>query len=214
MRTGQISCRKGMVMSKSVRLMVVVAMLAALGSSCSADEGPVSSDTTALAVEATTESTTAATDEDPPETDEPREIESGEAVSEDAKGSASGFLIGTTTELPQEFGIPAPAGGAIVAAYESNEALSATLVYEADLFDEIVAFYDDWATGTGESLDSWTNDYLEGDIERHRSTWTDDADDPNAATATTVSVVTCEDKRDESDGGPAACVYTSEPRNG
>ena len=97
------------------------------------------------------------------EIDEDGESVTIEIENEDGGGSIN---IGGGGSLPDGFPIPVPDGGEVVASFsgEGDEGTSynAVLLYPADAFDEMKAFYQDWYDGAGLESGSSSDGEIEG----------------------------------------------------
>ena len=60
------------------------------------------------------------------------------------------FAVGSDVEIPSELQIPVPDGGNATTAGSQESAVFVSITYPIERYDEIVAFYDDWTSGTGD----------------------------------------------------------------
>ncbi len=199
-----------------VKLLVLSAVMVTAGAACGSSDVSASTDAS-QEVAPTTTAVAVAADRDVASV-ESDDTEVGDVGRTEGESGVTGFLAGTRADLPPVFVIPAPAGGQIISTIESNEAYSASLTYEEGLFDEIVAFYEAWAAGSGEPWESWVNEFDEvsetGTVMRRQAVWTDDPEALGASTTTSFSVGTCNDNRPDADGGVAVCVHINQPKTG
>ncbi len=68
--------------------------------------------------------------------------------------------IGVGTELPDELDIPVPDGGDVMSSITSGEGVSVTLIYDHGQFDQIIGFYEEWTSNSG---DEWNTQIMSVD---------------------------------------------------
>ena len=64
---------------------------------------------------------------------------------EDEEGSGELTIGGG--EIPAGFPVPVPDGGEVLSVFESEGNVGATVLYDVDRYDELVAFYEEWVAG-------------------------------------------------------------------
>ena len=80
------------------------------------------------------------------------------------------FAVGSDVEIPSELQIPVPDGGNATTAGTQDGAVFVSITYPIDRYDELVAFYDDWTSGTGDEWDSSTSTFeMDGQTQRSAS---------------------------------------------
>lgn len=117
------------------KLIAVTVVLALLSGACSSDEPTAQ----------TTGEQAAAEDA---QNDEVEETPQVEVTGEQQDGST----VPSGVELPSGFPVPIPDGGTGTWTGISPDNGAAALSYSPGSFDEIVAFYDDWASEAGDDL--------------------------------------------------------------
>jgi hypothetical protein len=65
----------------------------------------------------------------------------------------SSLQVGGAAEVPDELTFPVPDGGEVNTALTDSSYVAVSIQYPTDQFDDIVSFYDDWTSGTG---DEWS----------------------------------------------------------
>jgi hypothetical protein len=116
------------------------------------------------------------------------------------------FSVGSDVEIPSELQIPAPDGGSAISAGTQNDAAYVSIMYPIDRFDEIVAFYDDWTSGTGDEWDTSTASFdMDGQTQRSAS-WAE------TGVGSYIAVNDCFDVYGDTDSEAlnAACVTINE----
>ena len=118
------------------------------------------------------------------------------------------FAVGSDVEIPGELQIPVPDGGNATTAGAQDGAVFVSITYPIDRYDELVAFYDDWTSGTGDEWDSSTSTFeMDGQTQRSAS-WAE------TGAGSYIAVNDCFDAfRDtDSDSPNAACVIVNEAK--
>ena len=67
------------------------------------------------------------------------------------------FSIGSDVEIPSELQIPVPDGGSATSAGTQEGSVFASITYPIGRYKELVTFYDDWTSGTGDEWDTSTS---------------------------------------------------------
>jgi len=80
----------------------------------------------------------------------------GDDVTIEMETEEGSISIGAGTELPEGLGIPVPDGGDVMTAITAEETISVSLIYDQARYDELVGFYEDWTSGSGDEWDSQT----------------------------------------------------------
>lgn len=81
-----------------------------------------------------------------------------EGLDDPAPTTEAAIDTGEGTPGAEEFPIPIPPGGEVIAAGEAAGVFGANVVYPADRYDDVVAFYDGWASG-----EAWEQAIPEGE---------------------------------------------------
>jgi len=80
------------------------------------------------------------------------------------------FSVGSDVEVPGELQIPVPDGGSATSAGTQDGAVFVSITYPVDRYDELVAFYDNWTSGTGDEWDTSTATFdMDGQTQRSAS---------------------------------------------
>ena len=118
------------------------------------------------------------------------------------------FSIGSDVEIPGEFQIPVPEGGSATSAGTQEGAVFASITYPIERYDELVAFYDNWTSGTGDEWDTSTASFdMDGQTQRSAS-WAE------PAVGSYIAVNDCFDVYGDTDSDTlnAACVTVNETK--
>lgn len=78
---------------------------------------------------------------------------SGSIVIEDEEGDVSAVIGGG--DLPADFPVPVPSGGTVMAVVTTGDDESASITYPSSEYNAIKDFYENWATSTGEILNTF-----------------------------------------------------------
>ena len=80
------------------------------------------------------------------------------------------FSVGSDVEIPSELQIPVPGGGSATSAGTQDGAVFVSITYPTERYDELVAFYDNWTSGTGDEWDTSTATFdMDGQTQRSAS---------------------------------------------
>jgi hypothetical protein len=93
--------------------------------------------------------------------------------------------LGSGAEMPDGLEIPVPDGGDVTASGSQEDAVFAMLSYDLDRYDEIVAFFEDWISGTGEEWDHQSGTMDVGGETQRSSIWS------SSDYSSMISVVDC-----------------------
>jgi hypothetical protein len=80
----------------------------------------------------------------------------GDDVTIEMETEDGSVSIGVGTELPDELDIPVPDGGDVMTSVTSGEGVSVSLIYDHGQFDQIVGFYEDWTSNSGDEWETQT----------------------------------------------------------
>ena len=118
------------------------------------------------------------------------------------------FSIGSDVEIPDELEIPVPEGGSATSAGTQEGSVFASITYPIERYDELVDFYDNWTSGTGDEWDTSTSTFdMDGQTQRSAS-WAE------TAVGSYIAVNDCFDVFGDTDGDTlnAACVIVNETK--
>lgn len=118
------------------------------------------------------------------------------------------FAVGSDVEIPDELQIPVPDGGSATTAGAQDGAVFVSITYPIDRYDELVAFYDKWTSGTGDEWDTSTSTFeMNGQTQRSAS-WAE------TGAGSYIAVNDCFDAFGDtnSDALNAACVIVNETK--
>jgi hypothetical protein len=79
---------------------------------------------------------------------------SGDDLSVSVESDEGTFNVGSGSNKPESLTVPVPDGGEFTSSFEDASSASVGVMYAADRYDEIVAFYEAWTEGNGEG---WQN---------------------------------------------------------
>jgi hypothetical protein len=116
------------------------------------------------------------------------------------------FSVGSDVEIPGELQIPVPDGGSATSAGTQEGAVFASIAYPLERYDELVAFYDNWTSGTGDEWDTSTATFdMDGQTQRSAS-WAE------TGVGSYIAVNDCFDVFGDTDSDTlnAACVTINE----
>jgi hypothetical protein len=116
------------------------------------------------------------------------------------------FSVGSDVEIPGDLQIPVPEGGTATSSGTQEGAVFASITYPIDRYDELVAFYDNWTSGTGDEWDSSTASFeIDGQTQRSAS-WAE------TGVGSYIAVNDCFDVFGDGDGDTlnAACVTVNQ----
>jgi len=114
----------------------------------------------------------------------------------------SSINFGNDVPIPDELTIPIPDGGKATASGSDGSSVFVSVTFAKDRYDDLVSFYNDWTTGTG---DEWARSETALDVadETLRTNmWTQGA--------TAISVTDCFPMDSDTDTLDAACVTVNE----
>ena len=83
--------------------------------------------------------------------------------------------VGSGATLPDGLEIPIPDGGDVMASFTSDGLINVSLSYDQGRFDEIVGFYENWTSGTGEEWDAQTMSLDSGEGTLRTNLWAESA---------------------------------------
>jgi len=117
----------------------------------------------------------------------------------------SSFQVGGGAELPDELTFPVPEGGKVNTTLSDSSYVAVALSYPSDRFDEIVAFYDDWTSGTGDEWSRSESTFEMGEGLTQRSAqWVN--------TSNLISASDCISGDSGTDSFDAVCVNVNESK--
>ena len=126
--------------------------------------------------------------------------EDGDDVTINIESDEGSISIGTGAELPDELEIPVPDGGDVLSSVVAGGQVAVTVVYSNDRYDDIVAFYDSWAAGTGDEWDSGESTFSAGDATVRSAFWN------SADNAKSITVTDCPGMDVAGGAADAVCV--------
>jgi len=108
---------------------------------------------------------------------------------EDEEGDVSAVIGGG--DIPADFPVPVPDGGDVMAVVSSGGDDSVSMTYPSGDFDSIKAFYENWATGFGDSLSTFSStDAASWTVEDGDKAYSVTVANAGAEVALTILVVT------------------------
>ena len=94
----------------------------------------------------------------------------GEEFTVNVESEDGTFSVGSDVEIPSELEIPVPDGGSATSAGTQGDAAFVSLTYPIERYEELVDFYDDWTSGTGDEWDTNTTTFeMDGQTQRSAS---------------------------------------------
>ena len=130
----------------------------------------------------------------------------GEDMSINVESEDGTFSVGSDVEIPSELQIPVPDGGSATTAGTQEGAVFVSITYPIERYDDLVAFYDDWTSGSGEEWDTSTSTFeMDGQTQRSAS-WAE------TSVGSYIAVNDCFDVFGDTDSDTpnAACVTINE----
>jgi hypothetical protein len=118
------------------------------------------------------------------------------------------FSVGSDVEIPSGLQIPVPDGGNATSAGTQDDDVYASIMYPIERYDELVAFYDNWTSGTGDEWDTSTATFdMDGQTQRSAS-WAE------TGVGSYIAVNDCFDVFGDTDSDTlnAACVTVNETK--
>lgn len=128
----------------------------------------------------------------------------GDDLTVNIESDEGSLSIGAGAALPEALEIPVPDGAEVVTALVSDGIVLATVRYPADRSDEILAFFDSWTEGTGDSWDVGESTAPLGDLIQGTAWWT------NSDFTMAITMSDCYFAPGESVGFDAVCVSVSQ----
>ena len=89
--------------------------------------------------------------------------EDGDDATISIESGDESISIGLGTEMPDGLEIPVPDGGDVMTSIVADETISVSLIYDQGRFDEIVAFYEDWTSSSGDEWETQTMSFDGGE---------------------------------------------------
>jgi hypothetical protein len=132
----------------------------------------------------------------------------GDEFTVNVESEDGAFSVGSDVEIPSELQIPVPDGGSATTAGTQEGAVFVSITYPIERYDDLVAFYDDWTSGSGEEWDTSTSTFeMDGQTQRSAS-WAE------TSVGSYIAVNDCFDVYEDSDSTTlnAVCVTINETR--
>jgi len=116
------------------------------------------------------------------------------------------IAFGAGVDMPEEITIPVPDGGTVESAMSFDDgSAQASIAYDRDRYDELVAYYQDWVAGNGGDVWQKQTQTMSTDDDTLRQTfWFNDE------SGDAIGVMDCEAFGDMGNGLNAACVSISQ----
>lgn len=95
----------------------------------------------------------------------------GDDVTMKVETDDGSMSFGSGAEMPEGLEIPVPDDGEVLATITADQVINVSLTYAHGRFDEIVGFYENWISGTGEEWDSQTLTMGSGDEAQRTNMW-------------------------------------------
>jgi hypothetical protein len=124
----------------------------------------------------------------------------GDDVTIEMETEDGSVSIGVGTELPDGLDIPVPDGGDVMTSITADEVISVSLTYDQARYDELVGFYENWTSGSGDEWETQTMSIDAGEGIQRSTIFSSEAGDSFVMVGDCFSM--------ESEGGEldAACV--------